>query len=66
MVLDTVHKITDNQSPGYAVGDFKLKFKNTYDDEEGGRPKQVTMNAKDTKSPDLFYYVHIDVDLNAV
>ena len=66
MVLDIVHKITDNLSPGYEVGVFKLVFKNTYDDEEGGQPKQVTMNAKDTNAPDFFYYVHIGVDLNAV
>ena len=65
MVLDTVHEITENnQSHGYAVGDFKLVFKDTYDDEENGHPKQVTMNAKDTKAPDLFYYVHLEVDLN--
>ena len=66
MVLDTVHKITDNQSPGYEIGDSKLVFKNTYDDEEGGQPKQVTLNAKETNAPDFFYYVHIGVDINAV
>ena len=67
MVLDTVHEITENnQSHGYAVGDFKLVFKDTYDDEENGHPKQVTMNAKDSDAPDVFYYVHIEVDLDAV
>ena len=66
MVLDTVHKITENQSPDYEVGDFELVFKNTYDDPDSRRPKQVTMNAKDTKSPDFFYYVHIGVDFDAV
>ena len=66
MVLDTVHQITNNQSPEYAVGDFKLVFKNTYDDEENGKQKQVTLNAKHTDAPDCFYFVHIEVDLNAV
>ena len=66
MVLDTVQKITDNLSPGFVVGDFKLIFKNTYDDEENEKPRQVTLNAKDENAPDYFYYVHIEVDLNAV
>ena len=67
MVLDTVHEITEsNQSPGYEVGDFKLVFKNTYDDEETGRQKQVTLNAKDPSAPDMFYYVHLEVDLEKV
>ena len=66
MVLDTVHRITDNQSPEYAVGDFKLVFKNTYDDEESGRPKKVTLNAKHTNAPDFFYYIHVGVNLNAI
>ena len=67
MVLDTVHKITENNgSHGYELGDFKLVFKNTFADEENGQPKQVTMNAKDTDAPDFFYYVHVEVDLNAV
>ena len=67
MVLDTIHEITENnQSPDYAVGDFKMVFKNTYDDEENGQPRQVNLNAKDTDAPDLFYFVHIQVDLNAV
>ena len=66
MVLDTIHKITDSLTPGYVVGDFKLLFKNTFDDEEIGQPRQVTMNAKDANAPDFFYYIHIEVDLNAV
>ena len=66
MVLDTVHQITDNLSSGYEVGDSKLVFKNTYDDEEIGRPKKVTLNAKDENAPGFFYYIHIGVDLNAV
>ena len=66
MVLDTVHKIVDNLSPGYEVGDFKLIFKNTYDDEENGEPRQFILNAKDANAPDFFYYVHIEVDLNSV
>ena len=65
MVLDTVHKIF-NPSPGYEVGDFELRFKNTYDDEKNGKPRQVTLNSKDKNAPDFFYYVHIEVDLNAV
>ena len=66
MVLDTVHEVTDNLSPGYEVGDFKLIFKNTFDDEENGQPRKVTLNAKDANAPDFFYYVHIGVDLNAI
>ena len=55
-----------NQSLGYAEGDFRLIFKNTFDDEENQQPKQVTINAKDTNAPDFFYYIHIEVDLNAL
>ena len=66
MVLDSLHKITDNLISGYEVGDFKLVFKNTYDDEENGQPRQVTLNAKNANAPDFFYYVHFGVDLNAV
>ena len=66
MVLDIGHQITDNRSPGYKAGDFKLVFKNTYDDEESGRSRKVTINAKDMDAPDFFYYVHIDVDLDAL
>ena len=64
MVLDTVEEITENnQSPGYEIGDHKLVFKNTYDNEDNGQPKKYTMDAKDENAPDKFYYVHIDVDL---
>ena len=67
LVLDTVEKITQyNQSKGYDVGDHKLIFKNTYDDEENGKPKKFTINARSAKAPDVFFYVHIDVDLDAV
>ena len=67
MVLDTIHEITENnQSLGYAVGDFKMVFKNTFDDEENRQPRQVTMNAKSTDAPDFFYFVHIQVNLDAV
>ena len=64
MVLEGVEEITKyNQSRGYEVGDHKLVFKNTYDSEEYGKEKKFTINAKDDKSPDAFYYVQIDVDL---
>ena len=67
MVLETVEEITEhNQSLGYEVGDHKLVFKNTYDSEEYGKEKKFTINAKDEKSPDSFYHVHIDVDLDQV
>ena len=66
MVLDTVKEITeDDQSPGYEVGDYMLIFKNTYDGEEKGKFRKVTMNAKDKNAPNFFYYIHIDVDLKA-
>ena len=65
MVLETVEEITEhNQSRDYEIGDYKLIFKNTYDSEEYGKEKKFTINAKDEKAPDSFYYVHIDVDLN--
>ena len=65
MVLENVEEITEqNQSPGYEIGDHKLVFKNTYDSEEYGKEKKFTIDAKDEKSPDAFYYVHIDVDLD--
>ena len=35
-----------------------------YNDEENGQPKQVMMNSKDANAPDVFYYVHINVDLD--
>ena len=67
MVLDTVEQITENnQSPGYEIGDHKLVFKNTYDNEDNGQPKKYTMNANDENAPDTFYYVHIDVDLDRI
>ena len=65
MVLDNVEVIIEsNQSPGYEIDDHKLVFKNTYDSKEYGKEKKFTINAKDEKAPDSFYYVHIDVDLN--
>ena len=67
MVLDSVQKITEGeQSEGYEVGDYKLIFKNTYDDEDNGKPKKYTINANHQKAPDVFYYVHIDVNLNSI
>ena len=64
MVLENVEEITEyNQSPGYEIGDHKLIFKNTYDSEEYGKEKKFTINAKDEKAPDSFYYVHIDINL---
>ena len=74
MVLDTAKRITRNrQRRGFPVNDYELIFKNTYDDyvdeKNSGDPlkqKQVIMNAKDPSVTDLFYYVHIDVDLDAV
>ena len=67
MVLDTVQQVTmDNQSQDFEEGDYKLIFKNTYDDEENGQPKKFTMKANASSAPDVFYYVHIDVDLNLV
>ena len=64
MVLDSVEEITENnQSPGYEIGDHKLIFKNTHDSEGYGKEKKFTINAKDKKSPDTFYYVHIDVSV---
>ena len=67
LVLDTVEKITQyNQSKGYEVGGHKLIFKNTYDDEENGKPKKFTINAKSASAPDTFYFVHIVVDLDQI
>ena len=67
LVLDTTEKIThDNQSEGYEVGDVKLIFKNTFDDKENGKPKKYTINARSEMSPDIFYFVHIDVDLDQI
>ena len=67
MVLENVEEITEqNQSPGYEIGDHKLVFKNTYDSNKYGKEKKFTINAKDGKAPDYFYYVHIDVDLDQI
>ena len=67
LVLDTVENITQfNQSEGYEIGDVKLIFKNTHDDEKNGKPKKYTINAKSARAPDIFYFVHIDVDLNQI
>ena len=67
MVLESVERITeDNQSPAYEIGDRKLVFKNTYDSKEYGKEKKFTINAKDEKASDAFYFVHIDVDLNQI
>ena len=67
MVLDTIDKITPyNQSEGYEIGDHKLIFKNTYDNEDSGQPKKITINAKNSNAPDFLYYVHIDVDLDRI
>ena len=65
MVLEDVEEITEyNQSQGYEVGDHKLIFKNTFDSNEYGKEKRFTINARDEKSPDVFYYVHIDIELS--
>ena len=67
LVLDAVEKITrDDQGEGYEIGDVKLVFKNTHDNEENGKPKKYTINAKNAKAPDVFYFVHIDVDLDQI
>ena len=67
LVLDTVEKITqENQNENYDIGDVKLIFKNTHDDEENGQPKKFTINAKSAMAPDIFYYVHIDVELDQI
>ena len=67
MVLDSVEQRTENNlSPGCEIGDRKLVFKNTYDNEDNGQPKKYTMNANDENAPDTFYYVHIYVDLNQI
>ena len=65
MILDTIHEITEDEQ-GYKAGDYKLIFKNTYDNEENGKPKKFTINANHPQAPDVFYYVHIDVDLDQV
>ena len=67
LVLDTVEKITrENQSEDYDIGDVQMIFKNTHDDEGNGQPKKFTINAKSQRAPDVFYFVHIDVDLDQI
>ena len=67
MVLESVEEITENDtSRGYEIGDYKLVFKNTYDSEEYGKEKKFTINARDDKAPNAFYFVHIDVDLDQI
>ena len=67
LVLDSVKPITqENQSKDYDVGDVKLIFKNTHDDEENGQPIKYTINAKSKRAPDVFYFVHIEVDLDQI
>ena len=67
LVLDTVEKITQySQCEGYEIGDVKLIFKNTHDDEKNGKPKKYTINAKSARAPDIFYFVHIHVDLDQI
>ena len=67
LVLDTVQIITRyNKSEENDIGDVKLIFKNTYDDEENGQPKKYSINAKSAMAPDIFYFVHIDVDLDQI
>ena len=67
LVLDTVQRITrNNQSTGYDIGDLKLIFKNTYDNANNGQPKKYTINAKSAMAPEIFYFLHIDVDLDQI
>ena len=67
LVLDTVEKIHQgDQNEDYDIGDRKFIFKNTYDNEYNGQPRKVTINAKSEMSPDVFYFVHIDVDLDQI
>ena len=67
LVLDATEEINQyNQCEGYEIGDVKLIFKNTHDDEENGKPKKFTINAKSSRAPDVFYFVHIDVDLDTI
>lgn len=67
LVLDTVEKITrENQSDGYNIGDVRLIFKNTHDDEENDQPKKYTINANSERAPDVFYFVHINVDFDQI
>ena len=50
MVLDTFDKDNDI-----------LIFKNTYDDQVNGQPKQFKIRRTDPNSPEEFYFVHIEV-----
>ena len=61
IILDTVHVITTSEQ-GYKAGDYKMIFKNTYDDEDNGKPKKYAINANHPQAPDVFYYVHIDIN----
>ena len=56
----------DDQDKGYKSGDYKLIFKNTHDDEVNGKPKKYTISANSPNSPDVFYFVQIDVDLDRI
>ena len=38
-----------------------LIFKNTYNDQENGHPKQFEIRRTDRKAPEELYFVHIDV-----
>ena len=58
MVLDTVKNPNSNRP--------QLIFKNTYDDEESGKYKKVTIEAGHPDAPDVFYCVHVNVDLTAM
>ena len=58
MVLDTI--VNSNSSKA------KLIFKNTFDDEESGKFRKITMNASSPQAPDVFYYLHVDVDLTSM
>ena len=50
MVLDTINLDQD-----------LLIFKNTYDDESGGQPKQFKISRTDPNAPKELYFVHIEV-----
>ena len=58
MVLDTVAN-PNSENPEFI-------FKNTYDDEESGKYRKITIGASHANAPDVFYYVHVDVDLTAM
>ena len=50
MVLDTYDPIQD-----------LFIFKNTYDDENGGQPKQFKIQRTDQNAPEELYFVHIEI-----